>query len=773
MNFMCDHHPLSSVFLSAVAALGLFAATAHAAELPARLLVEAESFADHGGWKLDTQFTFEMGSCYLLAHGLGQPVADARTLVEFPRAGEYHVFVRTLDWVAKFGLEGAPGAFLLAVANQPLQTTFGMEGAEWHWQRGGTVRIDDPARVPIIARDLTGFNGRFDAIYFTTDPDDVPPDEDETLSPWRRALLGQPEEPATLGPYDLVVVGGGYSGLGAAISGARQGLKVALIQDRPVLGGNGSSEIRVWSKGRMRIGKYPAIGDIISEIADTADSSPGPAEAFGDDVKLAVVQAEPNIDLFLNNRAYDVVMDGDRIEAVNAFDTRTVERKRFAGRFFADTTGHGWVGIQSGADYEIAPEDVPRLGSSNQWMWETAGQPSAFPREPWMLDLEVGDFPYPYDGLGHWQWESGFFKDTLRGMEAIRDWNFCAVFGAFAAMKNGREAEKHRNARLQWVAYVAGTRESARLMGDYILNEDDLLKNRQHRDGTFPASWPIDIHFPGKQWGGNKKYPDNPFIPGSSFRRYTSETEGYPVPYRTLYSRNIENLFMAGRNISVTREALGSVRVMQTCGMAGEVVGKAAAVAVRNDTTPRGVYEQHWDELDGLLQRDGRLRRDTLDGEFYVRADSSELPPAGIPYIDPASLPGVVVCDDDIQFAGNWFKGVDAKNFVGVNYYRNHRNNGHARFEFEAPESGRYDVRLWYLHSDRHTPRLPAIIRHADGRTTVNVDTTRPAPLPNNFISLGHFAFRKGETGVVHLDVAHSAPGRVVINSVHIVPDHE
>ena len=167
--------------------------------------------------------------------------------------------------------------------------------------------------VKLALHDLTGFDGRCDAVFFTSDANVTPPNGAEILPGWRRDLLGLADKPTELAGYDLVVVGGGYSGLGAAISAARMGCKVALIQDRPVLGGNGSSEVRVWANGLIRRGRFPRIGEIVEEFADQAKKSPGQGEEFGDDVKASVVRAEKNIDLFLNHFAYQVEMDGEQI----------------------------------------------------------------------------------------------------------------------------------------------------------------------------------------------------------------------------------------------------------------------------------------------------------------------------------------------------------------------------------------------------------------------------------------------------------------------------
>ncbi len=186
------------------------------------------------------------------------------------RPEAYRVWARTIDWVARWDAKPSPGKFQILFNDEPLDETFGTKGADWNWHDGGTVELSK-GDCELRLKDLTGFDGRCDCIYLTTDLDATPPPADKVLSDWRRKQLGLPEKPQTRGPYDLVVIGGGYAGMGSAISAARMGCRVALVQDRPVLGGNGSSEVRVWAKGNIRRGKFPRIGEIIEEFADQRD----------------------------------------------------------------------------------------------------------------------------------------------------------------------------------------------------------------------------------------------------------------------------------------------------------------------------------------------------------------------------------------------------------------------------------------------------------------------------------------------------------------------
>jgi len=575
--------PVCVVLIFAVAASGWCAS----------VFLEAEAFEKTGGWVIDQQFIDIMGSSYLLAHGLGEPVEDAATTVEFPEAGDYWVYVRTKDWVADSAAPGTAGRFQVAIDGKPLPEVFGTKGAEWFWHEGGKVRIEK-RKVRIALHDLTGFEGRCDAIYFTTEHA-PPPNDLKELGAFRRKALSLPEKPDEAGHFDLVVVGGGVAGTCAAVSAARLGLKVALIQNRPVLGGNSSSEIRVWIGGKTMLPPYPRLGEIVREISPPRrpSASPGRKDEFGDERKLAVVKAEKNIALYLNHHAYKVETEGNRIRAVVARHIATSREVRFTGELFADCTGDGTIGYLAGADYDMLEKG--HMGMSNMWRVANTGKPAPFPRCPWAHDLVGKPFPKELRRLGRWFWESGFFMHPILDAERARDNNFRGMYGAWDCIKN--VLKLYPNHRIVWAAYIAGKRESRRLLGDVILTEEDVLTQRQFPDGCVPSTWPIDLHLPERRLAGY--FPGREFISVAKFKRLKAP---YPVPYRCFYSRNVANLFMAGRDISVTHEALGTTRVMATCGMMGEVVGRAAAICRRRDCTPRGVYQKHLDDLKKLLQ---------------------------------------------------------------------------------------------------------------------------------------------------------------------------
>jgi FAD dependent oxidoreductase/Pyridine nucleotide-disulphide oxidoreductase len=749
-----------------VAAVGAFSSSfSFAQSASTGLLVEAESFEQHGGWSLDTQFIRQMGSPYLLAHGLGKPVDDATAKVTFRETGKYNVFVRTKDWVARWKAPGQPGKFQLLVNGSPLKETFGTTGAEWNWQSGGTVEITDKS-VSLALHDLTGFDGRCDAIYFTKGSE-PPPNSGEILPAWRRTLLGLSDKPTLKDGYDLVVVGGGYSGMGAALSAARMGCKVALIQDRPVLGGNGSSEVRVWAMGLIRRGKYPRIGEIIDEFADRAKKSPGTFEEFGDAQKEAIVRAEANIDLFLNHHAFQVDMNEQKITAVYAFDTRTSEHKKLVGRLFCDATGHGTLGALAKADWTM--EEKGRMGMSNMWAWGEGSNDVSFPQTPWALDLTMNDFPYPVDHHGQWFWESGFDKDAIGDAEGIRDWNLRAVFGAFNAMKNRDGADKHKTAFLTWVAFVGGPRESRQLLGDLVLTQDDIVSKKEFPDGCVPSTWSIDLHYPKQQFA--EKFPDNPFISIAVHDRRIDRDYGYPVPYRCFYSRNVENMFMAGRCISVTHEALGTVRVMKTCGMMGEVVGKAASLCVQHDCPPSAIYERYWPEMDVLLQLPGKAFRKTIGESFTIPADalplaSSHGPASGV---DPATLDGVVIDNRQAKVEGKWTSGSGLKGYIGYDYAYTPAGSGATMtFEWKADKNMRAEVRLAYQPHENRGQNVPVTVTAGAAKKEMRINMKEQPTIAGTFVTLGEFDLKVGETVTVVLSTE-NAKGNVHADAVQIV----
>lgn len=573
------------------------------------LLVETESFKNKGGWVVDQQFMDLMGSPYLMAHGMGEPVDDAYTEVDFPETGTYYVYVRTYNWTSPWYDGEGPGKFSLYVGNKKLVSLLGTFGNEWMWQPAGKVSIKN-VRTSIKIHDLTGFNGRCDAIYFTKDENDIPPSDSDELASFRREKLGLPSVAPFAGKYDLVVVGAGIAGMSVAVSAARLGCKVALINDRPVLGGNNSSEVRVHLGGRIEAGPYKELGNLQKEFGPVKAGNAQPAEYYEDQKKMDWLLKEKNVTLFANYRAVSVKKEGDKIVELVAQHIETGNELSFKASLYSDCTGDGTIGYLAGADYKMGREgrdefgestapdvaDKMTMGSSIQWYSVDTKKKSSFSMFNYGLDFN--DRSCERVTMGEWTWETGMNYDQITESERIRDYGLMVVYSNWSYLKNElKENELYRNRKLGWVAYISGKRESRRLMGDYILKEDDLRRYVVHEDGTAATTWSIDLHYPDPE--NSKNFKDMEF---KSIAKHI-KIHPYPIPYRCLYSRNVDNLFMAGRNISVTHVALGTVRVMRTTGMMGEVVGMAASICKQHNVSPRDVYRYHLPELKELMKK--------------------------------------------------------------------------------------------------------------------------------------------------------------------------
>lgn len=561
-------------------------------------LIEAESFDDKGGWVVDPQFVEQMGSPYIMAHGMGIPVADAVTEASFKEKGEYHVWVRTKNWVP--GKWESPGRFKLQIDDVVMEPTFGQKPT-WSWEYAGSVKINKK-KVAVVLKDLTGFNGRCDALYFSLE-NQPPPHSGEALAEWRTEITNQKNAPSKTKQYDYVVVGGGIAGCASAIAAAEQGLKVALIHDRPVLGGNASSEIRVHT-----LGIYGHFERIL-KMLDTEHYPNGSPEAHDDQKKRDEnVKSYKNIDLFLNWRAYDANTENSTISSVDARHTSTGERMRFKAPYFADCTGDGWIAYWAGAEFMYGRESVDEydegwdefgelwspeepdgavMGSSVLWRSFEDSKPYPFPELPWTEEV-VGDFAAK---KGEWQWEySRADIHQIHDAEEIRDHMLRGIFGAFA---NQKKLPGQENLGLEWISYLVGKRESRRIIGDYIFTFNDARNSKKFKDSVVMEIREVDVHFQQ-----NLKDPEKvDFLSEAMFYK----TKMYYIPYRSLYSRDINNLFMAGRNFSCSHIGLGGPRVMRTTGQMGAAVGLAAAICTKYNVSPRGVYQNHLKEYMELV----------------------------------------------------------------------------------------------------------------------------------------------------------------------------
>ena len=592
------------------------------------ILIPASLFTGRGGWTLDQQFMDQCGSSVLLAHGLGKPVDDARTPIVIPEEGTWHLWVRTRNWTAPFSDKPTPGTFCVRIDDQAASCLFGTGSAEWHWQYGGSLFLKKGSHT-LHVHDLKGFDARFCSIFLSLEPEDgesAAPEDD--IAAMRKRLLGLPGEAVDKGHFDLVVVGGGVAGMCAAIAAARLGLKVALIQDRKVLGGNNSSEVRVGLGGRLNIGKYPSLGYLLNEFGPYKKGNARPADVYEDERKMKAVLDEKNITLILGHRVTAVRAEEGRIKSVTATDVESYRTISLSGENFADCTGDAVLGVLAGADWAMgreakdtygepsAPEtaDGMTLGASMQWYSEDGEEAVSFPDIDWGLPIDEDSVQKVR--RGQWYWEVGMADDQIADAETIRDYGMYAAYSNWSFIKNHASfRDEYRCSRLEWLCHVIGKRESRRLLGDYVLTENDLLNFTLHPDGCVSTSWYIDNHEPDPE---NAARFERPWLSHGCLR----PLDFYPIPLRCFYSRNIENLFMAGRDISVSHLALGTTRVMRTCAMMGEVVGLCAAVCHRHGITPREAAKSSMGELEELMKK-GAGRTDVPYMQVYTLVDTT------------------------------------------------------------------------------------------------------------------------------------------------------
>lgn len=416
---------------------------------------------------------------------------------------------------------------------------------------------------------------------------------------------------------DVTVIGGGLAGICAAIAAARQGMTVALVQNRPVLGGNSSSEVRVWVCGATSHGvnRYARETGIMGELfIQNQYRNPEGNPYLWDLTLLEAVRAEPNITLFLNTDVREVEASGEReervIHAVKGWMTGSERLITFSSDVFLDCSGDGLVGFLAGAEYRLgrearheygeewAPEvaDDITLGSTLLFYTKDAGRPVRFIAPPFAKDITATSIPIKRvirsgdSGCHYWWIEWGGELDTVHDNERIRDELWSVIYGIWDYIKNSGKFDAE-TMTLEWVGSTPGKREYRRFLGDTVLTQNDIIAQRPFEDRIAFGGWSIDLHPPqgmyAEQSGSKHLHPDGI----------------YHIPFGSLYSRNVKNLLFAGRNISASHVAFGTTRVMATCAVMGEAAGFGAALCAKKGVTPRELRARHLAELQQLMLR--------------------------------------------------------------------------------------------------------------------------------------------------------------------------
>jgi hypothetical protein len=398
---------------------------------------------------------------------------------------------------------------------------------------------------------------------------------------------------------DLVVVGGGLAGTCCAITAARAGLKTTLIQDRPVLGGNASSEIRMVTLGATASGannnRWAREGGVVNEfLVENVYRNPLGNPLLSDVILLDMVAAEPNVELLLNTAVFEGgKTDAERISHVRGYCSQTETIHQVSAPWFCDASGDGIVGFLGGAAYRIGAESVDEfgeplapdesygelLGHSIYFQTKDAGRPVPFVAPRFALDditkiTRWKRITPGVQGRDLWWLEYGGRLDTIHDTETIKWELWRIVYGIWNYVKNSGEFPEAETLTLEWVGTVPGKRESRRFEGDYVLTQRDVVERAEHPDAVSYGGWSMDLH------PADGVYSEHP--PCTQWH-----AKGvYPIPFRALYSRNITNLFLAGRIISASHVAFGSTRVMATCAHTAQAVGMAAAICEREGITP-------------------------------------------------------------------------------------------------------------------------------------------------------------------------------------------
>lgn len=401
---------------------------------------------------------------------------------------------------------------------------------------------------------------------------------------------------------DFVVVGGGLSGTCAAIQAARAGVRVILVQDRPVLGGNSSSEVRLWALGATshmgNNNRWSREGGLVDELlVENTFRNPEGNPLIWDTILLEKVLTEPNIRLLLNT-AVDTVHKAapDRIEWVAAYCSQNETRYVLSAPLFCDASGDGIVGFQAGAAFRMGAEKPDEfnegfapdssygelLGHTIYFYSKDTGKPVTYVPPAFALK-DIRKIPRfkqiraNHTGCNFWWIEYGGRRDTIHETEAIKYELWSVVYGIWDYIKNSGEFPEAETLTLEWVGTIPGKRESRRFEGDTMLTQKDVVEQVAHPDAVATGGWSLDLH-----------PSDGVYTEAPGCNQYHSKGV-YGIPYRCYYSRNIENLFLAGRIISASHVAFGSTRVLLTCAHGGSAVGMAAAHCLREGLKPRNL----------------------------------------------------------------------------------------------------------------------------------------------------------------------------------------
>lgn len=606
---------------------------------------DALEFEDYGGFRAETQFVQEMGQGYLFACQVpGVPVKSAKGEFEISESDMYRIWVRTKNWRQP----ESPGRLRAIVDGTNLPVELGQAPIDsWYFEIAGDIQLE-PGKHFVKIEDTTGYFGRFSSVIITNDMDFMPEKQIERM--WKQRANIKDLQLVTIcdKKFDVIIAGAGPAGIPAAIASARHGMKVALLHSRPGLGGNASDEATVGFDGANVAHPNMREGGIAEEIRRIRDHE----DVSWEEALTRLINAEPNISVFRNEFVIDAETENGYIKSVKTINCLTQTFMIYTAKMYIDCTGDGWLGYYAGAVYRIGREakwqydeaSAPEIadgdtmsgclmGGANPtrqligYYAEPSDEDSAFTAPSWAVQLPEGDALSRNPGrlhTGEWWLENPTNFDDLWEQEKVRDELLRLNLGYFHWLKNSYfRRDVVRKYKITDFGRYNAKRETRRIIGDYVLTQNDC-DGRTFDDAISYCGWPLDIHNPKGIYSGKEgPYYSNHRVPITG------------IPYRCIYSKNIKNLMMAGRCISVSHLALGTVRVENTLATLGQAAGTACAICVNENIEPRDILENRIQEFQQLLLRDDLTIPGCKNNDADDKARTAKVSASSVSKIEP------------------------------------------------------------------------------------------------------------------------------------------
>ena len=728
-----------------------------------KIWIDALEFENYGGFVKETQFVREMGQGYLLADGVGEPVAPASTTFCTEHGGMFRFFIRTKNWCTEY----SPDGLIIAVDGIKSGHISGkMHSLGWYFEIAADFKLS-AGKHKLEVFNTDGWFARFSSVLITDDYSFFPSKETEVWQEERKKIRNC-ENDVTKYEFDCIVVGGGAAGITAAIAAARHGLKTALVNDRPILGGNGSDEAHVALEGSAHRG-YHETG-IIYEIKSKKEAT----GLTWSQIFAEFTKNENNLTVFNDTLVKAAETKENNITSVSAVNTINLSGYIFNADVFVDATGDAWLGYYAGANYRVGREAkfeynesaAPICADGNtmsgcttrtvtdgsdtvcSYYAEKTNTPVSFSAPDWAFKLPEGDAlgrEPQYIDRGHWWLEMPNDYDDIWESEFVRDSMIRMSVGYFNWLKNSwPEKESAKNYKLKSLGLYIAKRESRRLTGDYVMTENDFVDGTEFDDAVCYSGWNIDVHHVDGIFSGDQgEFSVNRVVPIT------------PIPFRSLYSKNIKNLMMAGRCISVTHIGLGPVRVQLTAATISQAVGTAAYLCKKYKKSPKEIGKEHIAELQQIL-----LKED-ITILHHFNSDENDLARKSVITADSFTengkpenvINGKTRLTESENYA--WISSKNLPQSITLTFEKETEIN-QVRITFDIPFSE-------YLHCFKPSPILKNLVKDYDIDADINGKWIKLAEVRDNIYRLSITDFPKIKTKKIKITVLKSVSGEKAI----------